>query len=191
MRRHASDSRCAARRAACQYYRNVLRTVRFLALAPLAATLALTAGCDRGNHPSQIGAPAPDFSIVDGARSLRLDQYRGKVVVLNFWASWCAPCIEELPSLTALQKEMPGIQVLAVSTDQDPAAYRQFLSDNPIHLLTINDPAQHSSNLYGSFRWPETYVIDPRGVIRRKFIGAQDWTSPEIVEYLHKLQAGV
>jgi cytochrome c biogenesis protein CcmG/thiol:disulfide interchange protein DsbE len=187
VRHYASDSE----RAACQYYRNVLRTVRFLALATLAATLALTAGCDRGNHPSQIGAPAPDFSIADGARSLRLDQYRGKVVVLNFWASWCAPCIEELPSLTALQKQMPGIQVLAVSTDQDPAAYRQFLSDNPIHLLTINDPGQHSSNLYGSFRWPETYVIDPKGVIRRKFIGAQDWTSPEIVEYLHKLQAGV
>ena len=147
----------------------------------------LASGCDRGDHPRQIGRPAPDFTITDDGRSLQLSSYRGKVVVLNFWASWCAPCIEEIPSLNQLQLQMPQLVVLGVSVDQDEDAYRRFLGRHRIDFTTIRDWQQHSNALYGTFVFPDTYVIDRSGQIRRKFINAQDWTSPEILDYLSRL----
>jgi cytochrome c biogenesis protein CcmG, thiol:disulfide interchange protein DsbE len=153
----------------------------------LAAFLLLTAGCDRGSHPRQTGRVAPDFTVTDGNRSLRLADYRGRIVILNFWETSCLPCIAELPSLTAMQQQLPQVQVLAVSVDEDRQAYRDYLAEHKISLLTIDDMAHRSADLYGTYRWPETYVIDQHGVIRRKFIGAQDWTSPEIMEYLRRL----
>src|SRR5580700_10067439 len=65
----------------------------------LLSLLLAAAGCDRGDHPRQVGKPAPDFTISDGGRTLQLSSYRGRVVLLNFWASWCAPCVEEIPAL--------------------------------------------------------------------------------------------
>ncbi len=80
-----------------------------------------------------------------------------------------------------------GVTVLAVSVDVDENAYRRFLKDHGVNLLTVRDPAQKSSNLYGSFKFPETYIIDRKGVMRRKFIGAVDWTEPEVTDFLGKL----
>ena len=156
-------------------------------LAAIAALLLLAA-CDRGSHPSQIGVPAPDFTVTDSTRTVHLASLRGHIVLLNFWATWCAPCREELPSLMAMQQRMPSVTVLAVSLDEDPALYQQFLADNQVDLLTVRDAAQKSNAFYGTFQYPETYVIDRDGIIRRKFIGAQQWTSPEILSYLQKLQ---
>jgi cytochrome c biogenesis protein CcmG/thiol:disulfide interchange protein DsbE len=153
----------------------------------LLLSLALAEGCDRGDHPRQIDKPAPDFTVVDGAHTVQLSSYRGKVVVLNFWATWCAPCIEEIPYLNKLQKQMPQVVVLGVDMGEDDSSYRQFLADNRVGFLTIRDAQQHSNALYGTSRPPETYVIDRNGQIRRKFIGPQDWTSPEIVNYLSHL----
>lgn len=150
--------------------------------------MLLTAGCDRGSHPSQIGAVAPTFAVSDGVHSVDLSKLHGDVVVLNFWATWCAPCIEELPSLMAMQRQLPQVKVLAVSTDEDASAYRKFLVDHPMNeLTTVRDGQQRSNALYNTFRFPETYVIDRKGIIRRKFIGPQEWTSPEIMAYLKKL----
>jgi cytochrome c biogenesis protein CcmG, thiol:disulfide interchange protein DsbE len=160
-----------------------VRHIRFI----LAAVLLLTSGCDRGSHPRQTGRLAPDFTVIDGNRSIRLADYRGKIVILNFWQTSCLPCIAELPSLTAMQQQLPQVQVLAVSVDEDPQAYRDYLAEHKISLLTIDDQAHRSADLYGTYRWPETYVIDQHGTIRRKFIGAQDWPSPEILEYLRRL----
>jgi thiol-disulfide isomerase/thioredoxin len=160
-----------------------VRHIRFI----LAAFLVLTAGCDRGSHPRQTGRVAPDFTVTDGNHSLRLADYRGKIVILNFWATWCIPCVAELPSLTAMQQQLPQVQVIAVSIDVDQQAYRDYLTEHKIGLLTIDDTAHRTADLYGTYRWPETYVIDQHGTIRRKFIGAQDWTSPEIIEYLRRL----
>jgi thiol-disulfide isomerase/thioredoxin len=166
----------------------MLSTKRCIAAAALLA-VAVAAGCDRGDHPEQINRRAPEFAVNDGQRSVDLSHYRGRVVVLNFWASWCAPCLEELPTLEQLQQQLPGVQILAISTDDDPAAYQRFLVAHGVTLLTVRDAAQHSNSLYGTFRYPETYVIDKSGIIRRKFIGPQDWTSPEIVNYLKKLSS--
>jgi cytochrome c biogenesis protein CcmG/thiol:disulfide interchange protein DsbE len=150
-------------------------------------SLLLVAGCDRGDHPTQVGRPAPDFTLDEGSRHLQLKSYRGKVVVLNFWASWCPPCIEEIPSLNRLQRRMPQLVVLGVDVDEDPNAYRQFLAEHQVDFTTIRDPERRSNLLYGTIRFPESYVIDRDGRIRRKFISAQDWTSPEILDYLSHL----
>lgn len=145
-------------------------------------------GCDRGQHPENIGKPAPKFVIGDGSQTVDLAKFRGKVVVLNLWATFCAPCVEELPSLLALQRKMPEIEVVAVSTDQDEEVYRKFLIKHHVDVLTVRDADQKVNALYGTVLIPETYIIDPQGRIRRKFIGAQNWTSPEIGDYLAKLQ---
>ncbi|MEO6910961.1 MAG: TlpA disulfide reductase family protein [Edaphobacter sp.] len=156
--------------------------------AGLVLAILLTSGCDRGSHPGQIGTVAPTFDVSDGTHSVDLAKLHGDVVVLNFWATWCAPCIEELPSLMAMQRRLPQVKVLAVSTDEDASAYSQFLIDHPMgDLTTVRDGQQRANALYGTFRYPETYVIDRKGIIRRKFIGPQEWTSPEIMAYLKKL----
>lgn len=144
-------------------------------------------GCDRGSHPEQLGTRAPMFALNDGVHSVDLNKLHGHVVLLNFWASWCPPCVEELPSLEQLQRDLPQVQIVAVSMDEDPAAYQRFLKKYSVSLLTVRDGDQRSNGMYGTFRPPETYVIDKDGVIRRKFIGPQEWTSPEIVSYLKKL----
>lgn len=153
-----------------------------LVLGMLVAT-----GCDRGSHPENIGKPATQFVVSDGTRTVDLSKLRGHVVVLNLWATFCAPCIEELPSLLALQRQMPEVEVVAVSMDQDPDIYRRFLVEHHVDLLTVRDADQRVNALYGTEQIPETYIIDKRGVLRRKFIGAQNWTSPEITNYLAKL----
>src|SRR5277367_5615186 len=113
-------------------------------------SLLLVAGCDRGDHPRQVGRPAPDFTVADGDRTLQLSSYRGKIVVLNFWASWCTPCIEEIPSLNQLQRQMPQLVVVGVDVDRDPAAYHRFLARHEVDFLTIRDAQQHSNALYGT-----------------------------------------
>jgi len=155
----------------------------------LIAVIGLTVGCDRENRPEQIDKPAPEFALNDGQRSVDLAKFRGKVVVLSFWASWCAPCIEEMPSLELMQKEMPQVQVLAVASDEEFTEYQSYITTRHVDLLTVFDQAQTSNKLYGSFRFPETYIIDKQGFIRRKLVGAQDFTSPDMVAYLKKLAA--
>ena len=151
--------------------------------------LAALIGCYSGGNPARIGSNAPDFTVQDSDHKVTLSQFRGQVVVLNFWGSFCPPCIEETPSLVQMQKRLKdkGVVVLAVSIDTDDIAYHKFLKDYKINLITVRDGAQKSSSLYGTFGWPETYVIDRNGMIRRKFIGAVDWSSPEITDYLSKL----
>jgi cytochrome c biogenesis protein CcmG/thiol:disulfide interchange protein DsbE len=149
--------------------------------------VVLVVGCERGDHPGNIGKAAPQFTIGDGTQTVDLAKLRGQVVVLNLWASWCAPCVEELPSLLEMQQKMPGIKVVAISLDQDDLVYRQFLTKHDVHLVTVRDPDGRINALYGTAQIPETYVIDRQGVLRRKFVSAQNWTSPEIVGYLGKL----
>jgi cytochrome c biogenesis protein CcmG, thiol:disulfide interchange protein DsbE len=162
--------------------------VRISRLAMLAlAPLAFAAGCDRGAHPAQTGKQAPDFTVSDGFTSIHLANYRGQVVLLNFWWSECAPCIEELPSLLQLHHDDPKLVVLAVSIDEDPDQYSRFIRNRHVDLITVRDPHQTAANLFHTDMWPETYLIDRNGVIRRKFVGATDWSDPEIRSYLKSL----
>lgn len=159
---------------------------RFASSIVLVIAVWLT-GCN-STHPPRIGSPAPDFTITDPDHTVSLSQLRGKPVVLNFWASWCGPCVEETPSLVELQRELGDrVTVLAVSEDQDEAAYKQFIRDHNVNLLTVRDTTRSTNELYGTFKFPETFIIDRNGKIIRKFIGPADWTSPDIVDYLKRL----
>jgi cytochrome c biogenesis protein CcmG/thiol:disulfide interchange protein DsbE len=155
----------------------------------LIITLCLAlAACNSGSRPPRINTPAPDFTVKDSDRTVTLSQYKGKPVLLNFWATWCPPCVEEMPSLVQLQQKMQGkVTVIAVSMDVDDDAYHHFIKAKNVNLLTVRDGDQKSSAIYGTFKYPETYAIDSNGVIRRKFIGAVDWNDPEIQQYLSGL----
>ncbi len=149
----------------------------------------MLSACYGGSRPPRIGINAPDFTVQDSDRKITLSEFHGQVVVLNFWATWCAPCVEEVPSLVEMQRRLKakGVTVLAVSVDVNGNAYKEFVKDHNVNLLTVRDPGQKSSDLYGTFKFPETYIIDRNGVMRRKFIGAVDWTEPEITDFLSKL----
>ena len=110
-------------------------------------TLFLLPGCYSGSRPSRIGSVAPDFTVQDSDHRVTLSQFRGNVVVLNFWATWCPPCVEELPSMIYMQGRMreKGVTVLAVSIDIDADYYHRFLKEHNVNLLTVRDPEQRSS----------------------------------------------
>ncbi len=160
---------------------------RFVSL--LLLSMGMLTGCYSGTRPPRIGNPAKEFSVQDSDRKVSLDQFRGQIVVLNFWATWCPPCLEELPSLMTMQERMRGrgVVVVGVSIDVDQDAYHRFLKQQGINFLTVRDPQQKVAGLYGTTGWPETYIIDRQGVLRRKFVGAVDWNEPEIVQFLSRL----
>jgi cytochrome c biogenesis protein CcmG, thiol:disulfide interchange protein DsbE len=159
--------------------------LRLLSAAYL--SLALVTGCNRGARPAQVGKSAPDFTVSDGTSTIHLSQYRGKVVLLNFWASWCGPCIQETPGLEQLHHDRPDIQILGVSVDTDAASYRRFLKHFQIDIPTVMDPDQNAAKLYHTDGWPETYIIDRKGIIRRKIVGDPDWSNPEIRAFLKQM----
>src|SRR6267143_1530574 len=102
-----------------------------------------------------------------------------ELLVLNFWATWCAPCIEELPSLDAFQRRFAnsGVVVLGISADKDEKVYRDFLARARVSFITARDPDNKINADYGTFRFPETYIIDTKGKVLRKIISNQDWMS--------------
>lgn len=161
---------------------------RFILPLALAALILLSA-CNRGSRPPRVGSPAKDFTLQDSDRTVSLNQFRGQVVVLNFWATWCPPCGEELPSMMDMQDQMRarGVIVLGVSIDVDNDAYHRFLKLHNVNFLTVRDPEQKVAELYGTSGWPETYVIDREGILRRKFVGPVNWDSPDVIQFLSKL----
>jgi len=133
---------------------------------------------------------APDFELADmnGGR-VRLSQFRGKVVFLNFWTKTCNPCLEEMPSIAELARIGQGrgdFVVVTVSTDEGPDAVRDTLKvvlkgDPPFPVLF--DPESEIVNgKYGTHLFPETWIIDPQGIIRARFDGARDWSKSLAVE---------
>jgi len=152
----------------------------------LAASLV---GCYSGSRPPRVGAAAKAFTVQDSDRTVALNQLRGQVVVLNFWATWCPPCVQELPSMMDMQDRLKthGVTVVGVSIDVDEDAYHRFLKQRGVNFLTVRDPEQKVAGLYGTSGWPETYVIDRQGVLRRKFVGPINWDSPEVLQFLSKL----
>jgi len=149
--------------------------------------MVLVAGCNRGARPSQPGTVAPEFTVSDGTTTVNLASYRGHVVLLNFWATWCAPCIAELPSLLQLHRDMPKLDIIAVSVDEDGDAYKRFVAMHHVDLITVRNPSESIPTLFHTDMWPETYLIDRQGIIRYKFVSNQDWGDPEIRAMIRSL----
>lgn len=159
--------------------------------------LALTA-CSKSDSSKPVAVatehkPAPDISVVsisDGA-TLKLSELRGKVVLLNFWATWCPPCREEIPSMIKLNKAMAGkpFQMVAVSIDEGgkPAIESFFKTDGFSELPVYIDTDNKAANAYGITGVPETFIIDKNGIIVKKVIGPLGWDSPDVQSFLEDL----
>jgi cytochrome c biogenesis protein CcmG/thiol:disulfide interchange protein DsbE len=150
----------------------------------------------RQGEASVAGNRPHNFTLEISGKPSHLSDLRGKVVILNFWASWCPPCVEEAPSLNRLHKyiEARNGLVLGVAADDDPYAFSKFVIDQGITFPTYRDPGTKErvspiALSYGTSMIPETYVIDRRGKIARKVIGPQEWDSREMRAYFDSLLA--
>lgn len=170
---------------------NFLR--RALPWAVLAGALAILIGFAmpsyRQGEASIAGRKAPQFTFEHGGKPMRLADLRGKVVVVNFWATWCPPCVEETPLLNRLEQRIAsrGGVVLGISVDEDSVAYERFLQDQKVAYPTFRDPSKKISLEYGTSMYPETYIVDRHGRIARKIVGPQQWDSPDMIAYLDNL----
>jgi len=117
---------------------------------------------------------------------------KGEVVLLNFWATWCPPCRQEMPSMIALSKkyESQGLKVIAVSVDRDATALKNFVDEYKIPFLVLNDADSVISSGYGVFRYPETFLIDREGRVQAHMLGAVDWMLPQIQGGIENLLKG-
>jgi cytochrome c biogenesis protein CcmG/thiol:disulfide interchange protein DsbE len=146
-------------------------------------------------YPVETGEYAPDFTLPGlqpgspSQDSIHLFDHRGKVVLVNFWATWCPPCIEETPSLEKLSTDLNplGVEVIGVSVDQDASALKKFVSDYHISFPVARDPDQTMAVLYGTFKFPETYILDRDGRVVQKIVGPRDWQDPQMVSLVEKL----
>ncbi len=159
-----------------------------LLLVALSLFLALEAPGPRLESPRPLEA-VPDFTFVLNGREQKLSDLRGRVVLLNFWATWCPPCVDEMPSLERLHQRLGnrGLVVLGVSVDADPATFDTFLRTYNITFPNYLDPERRISMLYGTFMYPETYIIDGEGRLVRKIIGPLEWDEPQVVAPLESL----
>jgi peroxiredoxin len=144
------------------------------------------AGAVRDLEKSEVGYMAPGFTLRDlrGKRESLAD-YRGRVVILNMWATWCAPCRVEMPSMETLYRRYrsQGLAVLAVSLDKAaPEGVKNFVEEHQLSFPVLLDPDGEAERLYSSYTIPMTYVIDKSGAIVAKVDGAKNWGSPETFE---------
>ncbi len=162
-----------------------------LALAAVVASLAVVELRERGT--SSVGGfivanykaraeientPAPDFELpsLEGGSPIALSSFRGHVVVLNFWASWCAPCRVEAPGLRRVSERYAdrGVRFLGVDYRDNDAAGRAFIGEFHLRYPSVTDPSGSLADDYGLIGFPTTFIIDPAGTIRYRFVGYLD-----------------
>jgi peroxiredoxin len=152
------------------------------------------------SKPNYAGAnlTAPAFTLKDmNGKDVSLASYQGKVVVLNFWASWCAPCREEMPDLgelTHILQPEKDIAIITVSVDSGPDEVRDLLKtllrEEPPFPVLFDPNGDHIVGpKYGTHQFPETWLIDKRGVIRARFDGQRPWSNPIVVEAIEQLRS--
>jgi peroxiredoxin len=131
------------------------------------------------------GDTAPDFSVVtESGKKISRSNFEGKLLVLNFWASWCPPCIDELPSLNEFTRQYApqGVVVLGVSIDKNEKLYRNFIQTRQVAFATSRDPENDIGASYGTFQIPETYLINKDGKVLEKVISNIDWMDPAFLK---------
>lgn len=158
-------------------------------------------GTPQGAHPesgqeqtatSPYPAPHATITLLDG-QTRDLESFRGKTVLLHFWATWCAPCVEELPALTAFAvRNKDRVTLIALSVDENKSTISSFLKkyrlDSAAETGSVyfgwDEGKTLAHDIFQSVQYPETFVIDPAGNITEKMIGAVDWLSPQTIEII-------
>jgi peroxiredoxin len=136
-----------------------------------------------------IGQQAPDFTIKgEDGREIRLSDYRGKLVFLNFWATWCVPCVEEMPAMEVLKNSFKDrkFQMLAVSVDTNWDVVKKFYKEHNLTIPAFLDPGHQLSNLYRVFKYPETFLIDGNGYVV-KHTWVERWADPRVMATVETL----
>lgn len=141
--------------------------------------------------PAKNGPAAPNFTLKDlEGRTVSLSDNRGKVVLVNIWATWCPPCVAETPSLNKLYKMMKdeNFALLAVSIDEGGKKdVEEFMKKKNLSFPVLLDPDGRVARLYGTTGVPESFIVRKDGTIDNKVVGGLDWTAPKVIEYFHKL----
>ncbi len=163
----------------------------------LAGMLLTLSACSKSESGKRLASakekgPAPEISVTDISDGSvhKISEFKGKVILLNFWATWCPPCREEIPSMMKLNKAMTGkpFQMLAVSVDEGgKAAIEAFFKGSGFMLPTYLDAESSAAKTYGVTGVPETFIIDRQGIIVKKIIGGMAWDSQEVVSFLEGL----
>jgi peroxiredoxin len=166
-------------------------------IAALLAALGFVVVWSMQDHIVGVGDTAPNFTITTSAGDqVTPRNFGGKVLVLNFWASWCAPCVEEAPSLNEFAKTFKdaGVVVLGVSVDRNEQLYQNFVKRFDVSYPTARDPDENLSYRYGTYKIPESYIIDRNGKVVRKYAGlperngqAISWMDPDLVSFVKSL----
>jgi cytochrome c biogenesis protein CcmG, thiol:disulfide interchange protein DsbE len=165
------------------------RTLHIMLLASVVALAFVLADTMR-DKTIRVGDMAPDFSVrTENGLTVGRSAHGGKLLVLNFWATWCPPCIEETPSLNAFTRAYrdKGVVVLGISVDKNEAKYKNFIKRFNVAFLTSRDPEGKISGEYGTYIYPESYIIDREGRVVQKIIGKTDWTDPNLTAFIDGL----
>ncbi|MBW2268272.1 MAG: redoxin domain-containing protein [Deltaproteobacteria bacterium] len=158
-----------------------------------AAGFALLASQDTPD-PVGRGTRAPAFALesLAGGPPVELADLRGKVVLINFWATWCEPCEAEMPAMQRLYRELrdEGFELLAVSVDGDAEPVRAFQRRLALVFPILLDPGQQVAEAYQTFRFPESLLVDQQGVIVERYIGGKEWDASAYLERIRRLLRG-
>lgn len=178
-------------------HRKAIRTG--IALAFVILGLAFVLGNRTRFTPLDVGSTAPDYHATTLAGdTLSLGALRGRVVVLNVWATWCAPCVREMPALQRLHEklEAEGLSVVAVSVDADAPPFngmsevRNFVAQHGLTFTILHDGTGAIYNIFDVSALPMTFVIDRNGRIKRKVLGPREWDTPELASEIRALLEG-
>lgn len=158
-------------------------------IATLACALIWVVSPTLQQRVVEAGDHAPNFSVTtDHGRSITPEQFGGKLLVVNFWATWCQTCIVEMPSLDAFTRQFgpQGVVVLGLSVDTNKKAYHDYLTRTRPAFDTALDPDSDISASFGTFQYPETYIIDSSGRVVEKLISNQNWMDPDLIARVKK-----
>lgn len=147
----------------------------------------LIAACGEEPMVATVGNLAPDFTLEDRTgKDWTLSELKGQVVFINFWATWCAPCREEMPSMQRLYARLPKdkFKMLAILNRDAPSMADVFVQKTGSTMPVLDDQSNTVGSKYGLTGIPETYIIDKQGVLREKFIGPAQWDSPQFIQML-------
>jgi peroxiredoxin len=148
---------------------------------------------DSGDTAPRIGKPLADFTLPDlPGHTVQLATLRGKVVFVNVWATWCPPCVEEMPTIQQLYERLHsrGLEILAVSLDALGAqVVVPFMQSRRLSFPTLLDTKNLVQRLYRTTGVPESFIVDKRGILVEKVVGPRDWVQPQLLTQFERLLA--